>query len=296
MAATRRAREASGRGAGQCLALRYTRRLSHSDASLLRVCAVNFLNTTPLVWGMLYGPQRGLFDLEFRLPSECADAIASGAADIGLVPTFELMRQNLEVLPGAGIACHGPVRSILLVTAKPPAEVRTLAADSSSRSSVELARIILERKYGARPGVSQHAPDLEAMLDSADAALIIGDPALRIEPSQLPYQVLDLGAEWVEMTGHPMVFAVWAARKGVADDSVARALHDSCRFGLNHLDEIIEAEARQREFEPDFVRQYLTRHIVHALGPRDYQGMRLFLEVAAGKAWDVAAVRPPSAA
>jgi chorismate dehydratase len=225
-----------------------------------------------------------MFELEFRVPSECADALASGAADIGIVPSFELTRQDLDILRGAGIACHGPVRSILLVAAKPLGEVRTLAADSSSRTSVELARIILDRKYGVRPKLLPHAPDLDAMLGAADAALIIGDPALRIDPASLPYEVRDLGADWVEMTGYPMVFAVWAARKGVANESIAQAFRDSCRFGLERIDEIVEAEAERRGFAPELARQYLTRHIVHELGPRDYQGMRLFLEWAGGKA------------
>ena len=232
-----------------------------------------------------------MFDLEFRLPSECADALASGAADIGIVPSFELTRQQLDILPGAGIACHGPVRSILLVAAKSLGNVRTLAADSSSRTSVELARIILDRKYGVRPEVLQHAPDLDAMLGAADAALIIGDPALRIEPDHLPYEVRDLGADWVEMTGYPMVFAVWAARPGLAGGVLVQAFRDSCRFGLEHLEEIIEMEAPRRGFEPELVRQYLTRHIVHALGPNDYRGMRLFLEWASGRGSAIPAAR-----
>ena len=233
---------------------------------------------------MLHGPQRGMFELEFRVPAECADALASGAADIGIVPSFELTRQELDILPGAGIACHGPVRSILLVASKALREVRTLAADSSSRTSVELARIILERKYGARPQLVPHAPDLAAMMGAADAALIIGDPALHIDPTQLPYEVRDLGADWVKMTGYPMVFAVWAARHGVADDSMAQAFRDSCGFGLEHIDEIVAAEAPRRGFAPELAREYLTHNIVHQLGPRDYQGMRLFLDWASGKA------------
>src|SRR6476661_1331478 len=163
---------------------------------------------------MLHGPARGLFDLEFRIPAGCADQLASGAADIGIVPSFELTRQELEILPGAGIACHGAVRSILLISTRPAAEIRTLAADTSSRTSVQLARVILERRYGAEPRQIPHPPDLEAMLRVADAALIIGDPALRIS-LDVPYHVYDLGAEWVEMTGLPMVFAVWAGRKAV---------------------------------------------------------------------------------
>src|SRR5258707_6085708 len=139
-----------------------------------RVSAVSYLNTSPLVWGMLHGPARGRFDLEFRTPAGCADQLASGAADIGIVPSFELTRQDLEIIPGTGIACHGAVRSILLVSSRPAAEIRTVAADSSSRTSVELARVVLERRYGAAPASTLHPPDLEAMLRIADAALIIG--------------------------------------------------------------------------------------------------------------------------
>lgn len=241
---------------------------------------MNFLNTTPLVWGMLHGPQQELFDLDFRIPSACADQMARGAADIGIVPCIELSRQDLEVIPGAGIACHGPVRSILLVSQRPAAEIRTLAVDCSSRTSVQLARVILERRYGAQYTAIPQAPDLDAMLRVADAALIIGDPALRVDPARLPYEIHDLGGEWVEMTGLPMVFAVWAARKGVVTPEVAEAFRGSCRYGLGRMDEIVAAESARLGFAPELVRNYLTRHIVHELGPREYQGMDLFLRYA----------------
>src|SRR3974377_1976377 len=100
--------------------------LRSDHSARLRVCAVSYLNTTPLVWGMLRGAQRGLFELDFRVPSECADALASGEADIGIVPSFELTRQDLEIIPGAGIACHGAVRSILLISTPPAGPLRTL--------------------------------------------------------------------------------------------------------------------------------------------------------------------------
>jgi len=227
---------------------------------------------------MLYGPQRGLFDLDFQIPSACADRLAAGEADIGIVPSFELTRQDLEIIPGAGIACHGAVRSILLVSARPAAEIRTLAVDASSRTSVQLARMVLERRYGARPQVAAMAPVLDRMLRSADAALIIGDPALRIEPARLPYHVYDLGAEWVDMTGLPMVFAVWAGRPGTVTAAVAEAFRESLRYGREHLEEIVASESARREFAPELVRQYLTRHIVHELGAREYAGMERFLE------------------
>ena len=254
--------------------------LSHAISKRPRVSAVSYLNTSPLVWGMLHGGQRDLFDLEFRLPADCADHLANGTADIGIVPSFELTRQDLEIIPGAGIACHGAVRSILLISRRPAAQIRTLALDSSSRTSVELARVILERRYGVVPQTISHAPDLDAMLRIADAALIIGDPALHIDPASLPWHVYDLGAEWVEMTGLPMVFAVWAGRKGTVNPEVVAAFQESCRYGLDRLEEIVAAESAARGFAPDLVRDYLTRHIVHELGPRDYQGMELFLEYA----------------
>jgi chorismate dehydratase len=257
--------------------------LNPNITSKLRVCAVNFLNTTPLVWGMLHGPQKGLFDLDFRLPSECADQMAGGAADIGIVPCFELSRQDLDIIPGAGIACHGPVRSILLVSRRPAAEIRTLAVDSSSRTSVQLARVILERRYGAEYTAIPHPPDLDAMLRVADAALIIGDPALQLDPARLPYEVHDLGGEWVEMTGMPMVFAVWAARKGVMTPAVVEAFRGSCRYGLERMDQIVESESPRLGLAPELVRDYLTRHIVHELGPREYEGMDLFLRYACEK-------------
>jgi predicted solute-binding protein len=241
---------------------------------------VSFLNTTPLVWGMLHGPQQGLFDLDFRIPAACADQLASGAADIGIVPSYELTRQDLQVIPGAGIACHGAVRSILLVSSRPAAEIRTLAVDTSSRTSVQLARVILERRYGARPVLIPQPPDLEAMLRVADGALIIGDPALRIDLAHLAYSVYDLGAEWVEMTGLPMVFAVWAGHKAAVTPEVVEAFRQSCRYGCERMDEIVASEAPARGFPPELVREYLTRHIVHELGPRDYQGMELFLQYA----------------
>jgi len=229
---------------------------------------------------MLHGRERDRFDLEFRLPASCADQLASGAADIGIVPSFELTRQDLEIIPGAGIACRGAVRSILLISSRPAARIRTLALDSSSRTSVELVRVILERRYGVAPQSVSHAPDLDRMLRIADAALLIGDPALRIDIASLPWHVYDLGTEWVEMTGLPMVFAVWAGRKGTVTPELVAAFQDSCRYGLSHLEEIVAAESAARGFAPDVVREYLTRHIVHELGPRDYQGMELFLEYA----------------
>jgi chorismate dehydratase len=229
---------------------------------------------------MLHGPQRDIFDLDFQIPAVCADYVASGQADIGIIPSFELTRQDLEVVPGTGIACHGPVRSILLISKMPAREIRRLAVDSSSRTSVALARVLLANRYQAKPEFVPHPPELEAMLEIADAALIIGDPALHIEPETLSYEVHDLGAEWVETTGLPMVFAVWAGRKEVITPEVVAAFQQSCRYGRERIEEIVEAEAPRRGLAPELVRQYLTRHIVHELGPKDSEGLQMFLSAA----------------
>ncbi len=228
---------------------------------------------------MLHGEQRDLFDLSFSLPSECADRLTDGRAEIGIVPSIELTRQTLEIIRGAGIACHGPVRSILLISKVPFAQIRTLAADSSSRTSVALSRIILSRKYGVEPLLRSEKPDLVRMLDHADACLIIGDPALLLDPSDIPFHVLDLGAEWTNMTGLPMVFAVWAARPDATAKSPEPFLA-SLQFGLDHLDDIIQSEHVNRQITAELARQYLTRHIVFQLGEAEYQGLDRFLQYA----------------
>ena len=241
-----------------------------------RVCAVSFLNTVPLVWGMMYGPEKDLFDLSFSVPSECADRVARGDADIGIIPVAEIKRLQLPFLREVGIACRGPVRTILLISKTRPEQIRTLAADSSSRTSVMLTRVVLKRKYGCSPEVRIQPPNLTDMLAQADAALIIGDPALQIEPDSLPYHVLDLGKEWTEMTGRAMIFALWSGPARFMTDENARAFAASCRFGLEHLDDIVAISSRERGFPEPLVREYLTRNLVLDLTPDDLKGLDLF--------------------
>jgi chorismate dehydratase len=250
----------------------------------LRVSAVSYLNTWPLVWGFLHGPGQGKFDFRFDLPADCAQALATGAAGIGLVPCAELDRLGLDYLPDLGIACEGPVRSILLISKRPFGKIGTLAVDSGSRSSVALTRILLAERYGCQPQFRPMKPVLEEMLAMCDAALIIGDPALHIEPDLLPYQTLDLGAEWVAWSGLPMVFAVWAGKRAELTADVAQAFSDSCQWGRNHLDEIVERANRERGFGAELARKYLTEHIVYGLGPRHREGLELFRKLARGVA------------
>jgi len=221
-----------------------------------------------------------MFELGFEVPSVCADQLAAGAADIGIVPVIEMARQKLEYFRGTGIACHGPVRSILLISKVPFRQIRTLAADVGSRSSVMLARVILAEKYGVEPEVRALPPDLAIMFGEADAALIIGDPALHLDPVTLPFETLDLGGEWNSMTGLPMVFAVWGGRKELMQERYERAFRESCRYGIEHIADIAREQPQARGIAEELARDYLTRHIVFEVGDRDYEGMKLYLESA----------------
>lgn len=246
------------------------------------VSAVSYLNTTPLIWGLQHTQPGGSIRLEFALPSECADHVRDGVADVGILPVIEIDRQGLDWLPGVGICCRGPVRSILLVSRTPLSKVSSLAADIGSRTSVTLARIILAERYGVEPGVFSHRAELAGMLQQADAALIIGDPALRLDPVQLrrDYEVLDLGEEWVKLTGLPMIFALWSGRPDRLDRSWEALFADSCRYGLAHLDEIVAHECPPRNIPEALGREYLTSHIAFELNERDYEGMRTYLQTA----------------
>ncbi len=246
-----------------------------------RVCAVSYLNTVPLVWGLEHGAQSDTFDLNYALPSECADQLATGDADIGIVPVIEIARQKLDYFRSAGIACRGAVRSILLVSKVPIREIKTLATDTGSRTSVMLSRIILAEKYGVTPKLISRRAELAPMLGEADAALVIGDPALHLDPATLPFETLDLGSEWTQLTALPMIFALWSGKKDVMHPQYEQAFLDSCRAGLAHIDEIVTQQSPIRGITGQLARAYLTSHIVFDLSDRDHEGLNLYLKHAA---------------
>jgi chorismate dehydratase len=248
-----------------------------SSSPRLRVSAVSYLNTSPLVWGLLHGPQQGAFDLRFELPAICAESLEHGTADLGLVPVIEVERQGLASVPGLGIASDGAVRSILLISKVPAENIHSVAMDDSSRTSVALTRVVLAERYGVRPVTATHRPSVDAMLAGADAALIIGDPALRYDPGASPYRVYDLGHEWKELTGLPMVYAVWAGRFPSEAPPILQASYE---FGREHLNDIVDGEAAARGFGADLARAYLTRHIEYELSARHEAGMARFGELA----------------
>jgi chorismate dehydratase len=244
------------------------------------VCAVNYLNTVPLIWGMLRGPERDQVRLRFETPAVCAEVIEQGGAQIGLVPVAEIARQQLETVPGCGIACMGAVRSILLISHVPLRKVRTVAADMSSRTSVQLARVILRERYGVEPGFERHMPVLNDMLAISDAALLIGDAALRLDLDSLPYDTVDLGAEWLELTGLPMVFAQWAGKSPLPQATLQDILNGSYAFGKAHIDELVKAEFENRRVTAALAYEYVTRYIRYEIGPDELKGLEAFLSLA----------------
>jgi chorismate dehydratase len=248
--------------------------------SKYRVGAVGYLNTKPLVWGMLHGPQRESVDLSFAIPSVCAQHVEDGTTQIGLVPVAEVARQGLEIVPGVGISCVGAVRSILLFSRVPWAEVKTLAADTSSRTSVQLARVILRERFGVEPLITAEQPDLPEMMKRADAALIIGDPALLLDPEQTPFACLDLGEEWFRLAQLPMVFALWAGKPKLPLAELSDLTRASYAFGKARLTEIIDSEYQQRGISRQLADEYLRRYIRFEIGPAEQRGLETFFELA----------------
>jgi len=219
-------------------------------------------------------------DLRFEIPSRCAALLQSGEVDVGLVPAIEVERQPLEIITSQGIASRGPVASILLFSKVPASSIRTLAADSSSRTSVVLAQIWLRERFGVKPALTSVAPDVPAMLANADACLVIGDPALQVDAAAIRATAFDLGEEWTKLTGLPFVFAVWAARAGFDSTFAARVLEDSWRFGKERIPAIAAAEAPRHGVTVEVAVRYLTRNIRFEIDEDCKMGLARFRSLA----------------
>jgi len=245
----------------------------------LRLSVVQYLNTVPLIWGMLHGMQKDRFNLKLTVPSGCADAIAGRQADVGIVPSIEFQRiEDVAIIPGMSIASKFEVKSVVLLSKKPLAEVKTVALDQSSRTSAALVRILLQKFYSRQADFIPAAPDPVEMLKHADAALLIGDPALTYNGPRA--EAYDLAREWRKFTGLPFVFAVWMGQPG-ANLSLSRQDFVASRdFGLAHVDDIAAEYAPLLGLTPSFVRVYLTRNIDYSLDEENLQGLKLFYKLA----------------
>lgn len=234
----------------------------------IRVGIVNFLNSKPLAWGFLKGHHADLFAPSFHPPSMVARLLAQGNLDIGLIPSIEVQRiPNLRVLPDMCVAAQHEVRSVLLVSRVPVEEIRRVALDTNSRTSATLVRILLKERWGLSPEYLHERPDPERMLAEADAALIIGDPALRVDRDR--YQIIDLAAEWNTLTGLPFVFAVWAVRPEVEIPDLPFYFKSSLRYGLSSLDTLVREAAAEMDLDTSEVRSYLTENLAFFLRPEE---------------------------
>ena len=241
----------------------------------LRVGIVNFLNSKPLAWGFLKGHHADLFTPSYHPPAMVARMLFEGALDIGLIPSIEVQNiSGLRVLPDLCVAARHEVRSVLLVTRSPMEEIRKVALDQNSRTSVALLRILLREKYGLSPEYVHERPDPERMLAEADAALVIGDPALRVDRER--YHVVDLAAEWHELTGLPFVFAVWAVRPEVDMPDLSFYFKSSLRYGLSSLDNLVRESAAELGLDSAEVRSYLTENLHFFLRAEEIAGLEEF--------------------
>lgn len=254
-----------------------------------RLGAVSYLNTKPLVRGLDARPD--LFSVRFDVPSLCATLLHDGQVDLGLIPAIEYLRGDYRVVPDVAIGSDGPVRSVAVFTTVPIERVRTLALDTSSRTSVALTRILCARHWGISPVFTPAAPDVRAMLHGADAALVIGDPALVIDPDALGATKLDLGEAWRAMTGLPFVYAVWAGRSGAVDEEQVAALQAARALGERDAAAIAREVAAGDAAVEQRALGYLRDTLKYGLGAREIAGLEQFhaLAVAVGVA---PAVRP----
>jgi len=263
----------------------------------LRVAAIDFLNPAPLMWDFEHPPLDARLALRYQiermLPSECADRLASGRADIGLVPIAALATTpGLRILPGCTIASKGRVRSLLLVrrASRPLNALRTVAADTASRTTLAYTRVLLHKWGNPDVPFMPLAADLDAMLDRADAAILIGDPALlaleeranRFERTGEDLVYHDLAQEWHSLFGVPFVSAVWCAAPSITlDDHVADDFIQSRDHGLQNIDTLVSEWSARLPISEHTIHAYLTGNIHYILDEECLEGMRVFFRVAA---------------
>jgi chorismate dehydratase len=252
-----------------------------------RLGHIQFINCLPLYYGMVKNDV--LLDVELvkANPADLAKDLLEGRLDLAPIPAIEYARHadDLVLLPDIAISSDGEVQSILLLSKVPADRLGgcTIALTDTSRTSQVLARILLKKHWGVEPTFVEMPPDLPAMLRDADAALLIGDEALRAYwGSPLGVHVYDLGAAWKELTGLPMVYAVWAVRREFAEQDpaavqhVADSLSGSLAYCRAHLDDISEYAARWEPFSADMFRSYFDA-LQFRYEPRYRQGLKRYL-------------------
>lgn len=249
--------------------------------SLTRLGAVGYLNAKPLVSGLDGQPSR--FSIRFDVPSTCATLLHEGAIDLGMIPAIEFFtRPGYSIVPGTAIASEGPVASVAVYTDRPTEAIRSIAVDSSSRTSVALLKVLCAERFRITPTFRTFAPDLAPMLAACDAALIIGDLPLFTDHEAMGLRKIDLGEEWTAMTELPFVWAFWAGRATAAPPDVIAALNQARDRGVAAADAIATDYVRGDPARVALATRYLREHIQYGLGPRHRSGLQRYYELAAG--------------
>lgn len=248
--------------------------------SALRIGAVAYLNAKPLVYRL--EEQAGRFSIRFDVPAKCAALLHEKQIDVGLIPSIEyLHRSDYRIVPDIAIASDGPVASVALFSTCPIAAVRTIAVDSSSRTSVVLLRILCAQWFDIEPKLITLAPDLGDMVRRCDAALVIGDPALVAQHEALGLDKIDLGEEWKAMTGLPFVYAFWTGAPGVVSRDDVALLQAARDAGVEQT-EMLGMEYYKDDAERGrLAAEYLRDNIKYRLGERERDGLRRFFKAAA---------------
>jgi chorismate dehydratase len=282
--------------------------LGATGLAKLRISIVEFLNTAPLVWGFTNGPLVGKYDLSFEVPSQCAESMRRGDVDLAIIPAIEYQRiDGLVALPGMAIAAKQTVRSLIVVSKRPIEKAKRIALDTSSRSTAALVRILSANHWGISPVFVDAAPDASEMLQHADAALVIGDPALRIslmmdalsskapadgeccqgDPEDMPVPgfetlyIYDIAHQWREMTGKPSVLAMWVGPRDKVTPEVVADFQASKKYGIEHVPEIAESASQKLNLPHCALERYLTVNINYDLDADNLAGLRLYFEKAA---------------
>lgn len=253
----------------------------------LRISAISYLNTAPLMWDFEHGHAGAAFDISYTIPSSCATALRDGTADIGIIPAAAYaVIPDLVILPGVAIAARRAVRSILLVSKLAREQIQSVALDTSSLTSVALTKVLFAKWWGGGRTFTPMAPDLDSMLQNHDAGLVIGDPALQVDRSR--NYTYDLAEEWIRLTGKPFVFAFWAVRRAaLAEQSGELDLADVFQKSRDHGLEPSSLAQIAREWAPRLglseadVQSYLTQNIHYSLDSACLEGLRLFYRYAA---------------
>ena len=248
--------------------------------AVVRVGAVSYLNARPLVVGLESRADR--FAVRYDLPSTCARLLHAQEIDVGLIPSIEYLRgEDFAIVPDCAVASDGPVDSVAIFTKVPIERVRSMALDSSSRTSVALTRVMTAKYFGIAPRFVDDGPDLDVMTRRADAALLIGDPALFADYQRLGLEKIDLGQAWQDFTGLPFVYAFWTGPAGALTADDVQTLQRARAEGAGRPDAVAQAFFPDDPARAAIGARYLRENIRFQLGDREKAGLERFFQLAA---------------